>query len=156
MRTAFSAQLRPAIKRSAQKVHSVEATGRPFSASPALTHGWTELTEFGASIRSRNKRTVCAADREGVPCVRADPVAEVSLAKVRRDRHTLRVLLQRGVHHLLDRPVVTEVDHLAALALEDPTHDVDRGVMPVEQSRGGDETDRVPGLVEFDPEIPSR
>jgi hypothetical protein len=34
--------------------------------------------------------------------------------------------------HLADRPVVAEVDHLCALGLEDPPHDVDGGVVAVE------------------------
>ena len=69
-------------------------------------------------------------------------------ALVGRDRHALDVLLQRGVHDLLDRAVVAEVDHLAALALEDPPHDVDRGVVAVEQAARGDQADRVGGDVQ--------
>jgi hypothetical protein len=43
---------------------------------------------------------------------------------------------------------VAEVDHLDALALEDPPHDVDRGVVAVEQAGGGDEAHRVHRAVE--------
>ena len=66
---------------------------------------------------------------------RLDEVLEVLdvAALVGRDGDALGVLLERGVHDLLDRAVVPEVDHLAALAHEDPPHDVDRGVVAVEQ-----------------------
>ena len=64
-------------------------------------------------------------------------------ALVGRDRDALDVLLERGGHDLLHGAVVTEVDHLAALAHEDPPHDVDRRVVPVEERGRGDEADRV-------------
>ncbi len=64
-------------------------------------------------------------------------------ALVRRDRDALYVLLDRGTHDRLDAAVVPEVDDLAALGLEDPAHDVDRRVMPVEQAGGGHEPDGV-------------
>jgi hypothetical protein len=60
----------------------------------------------------------------------------------------LHVLLQRRAHHLVDRAVVAEVDHLRARALQDAPHDVDRRVVPVEQARGGDEADLVLRLVD--------
>jgi hypothetical protein len=65
-------------------------------------------------------------------------------ALVRRDGHPLGVLLDDGAHDALDAAIVAEVDHLAALGLQDPPHDVDRGVMAVEQAGGGDEADGVP------------
>jgi hypothetical protein len=43
---------------------------------------------------------------------------------------------------------VPEVDDLGALTLQDPPHDVDRGVVPVEQARRGDESNRVGGQVQ--------
>ena len=79
-----------------------------------------------------------------------DEVLEVLdvAALVRRHRHALHVLLDRRLDDLGDRAVVAEVDHLAALGLEDPPHDVDRRVVPVEQARRGHQPDRVRGLVE--------
>ena len=62
--------------------------------------------------------------------------------------HALHVLLDRGGDDLVDRAVVAEVDHLGALALQDPPHDVDRGVVAVEQAGGGDEPHRVRGHVQ--------
>ena len=80
-----------------------------------------------------------------------DEVAEVLdvPALVRADGDAVRVLLDRGRDHLVDRAVVPEVDHLGALPLQDPPHDVDRRVVPVEQARRGDEADRVGRDVEL-------
>ncbi|GAA3314846.1 hypothetical protein GCM10020219_029900 [Nonomuraea dietziae] len=62
-------------------------------------------------------------------------------ALVRADRHALHVLLDGGGDDLLDGPVVAEMDHLRPLYLQDSPHDVDRGVMAVEQRCGGHESD---------------
>ena len=62
---------------------------------------------------------------------------------VRADRQALHVLLQRRTHHLVDRTVVTEMDHLRPLRLQDAAHDVDRHIVPIEQARSSDEADRV-------------
>ena len=51
------------------------------------------------------------------------------------------VLVERRDDDLLHRAVVPEVHHLGPRGLEDPAHDVDRGVVPVEQARRGDEAD---------------
>ena len=67
---------------------------------------------------------------------------------VRRDRDALDVFRDRGGHHLVDGAVVPEVHDFRALALQDPPHDVDRGVVAVEQARSGDEPDRVGGDVQ--------
>ena len=40
------------------------------------------------------------------------------------------------------RAVVAEVDDFGALRLDQPAHDVDRGVVAVEQAGGGDEAQR--------------
>ena len=64
-------------------------------------------------------------------------------ALVGADRHALHVLLYHSAHHILDAAVVAEVDHLCALRLEDAPHDVDRGVMAVEQARGCHEPHRM-------------
>jgi hypothetical protein len=69
-------------------------------------------------------------------------------ALVGRDRDALRVLLDRGVHDLLGRPVVAEVDDLDAGRLQQPPDHVDRGVVAVEQRRRRDEADVVPRLPE--------
>jgi hypothetical protein len=68
-------------------------------------------------------------------------------ALVGADRDALHVLLQRGGHHLVHRAVVPEVDHLGTHALQDAPHDVDGGVVAVEQAGGGDEAHLVGGLV---------
>ena len=60
-------------------------------------------------------------------------------ALVAADRDALHILLQRRRHHLIDRAVVAEVDDLRAHALQDAPHDVDGGVVAIEQRSGGDE-----------------
>ncbi|EWS62482.1 hypothetical protein Y695_04291 [Hydrogenophaga sp. T4] len=68
-------------------------------------------------------------------------------ALVGTDGDALRVFLQRGGDHLVDRAVVPEVDHLGAHALQDAAHDVDGGVVAVKQAGGGDEAHLVGGAV---------
>jgi hypothetical protein len=60
-------------------------------------------------------------------------------ALIAADRDALHVFLQGRGHDLVDRTVVTEVDHFGTHALQDAPHDVDGRVMPVEQARRGDE-----------------
>jgi hypothetical protein len=63
-------------------------------------------------------------------------------ALVGRQRDRIGVLLQRRAHHILDAAVVAEMDHLRALRLDQPAHDVDRRVVAVEQAGRGDEAQR--------------
>ena len=63
-------------------------------------------------------------------------------ALVAGQRDGVGVFLQRGADHVFDAAVVAEVDHFGALRLDQPAHDVDGGVMAVEQAGGGDETQR--------------
>ena len=72
-----------------------------------------------------------------------DQVAEVLdvAALVRADGDALHVLLDGRPHDLVDRAVVPQVDDLGPLRLEDPPHDVDRGVVAVEQAGRGHEAD---------------
>ena len=69
-------------------------------------------------------------------------------ALVAADGDAMRVFLQRRRHHLVDRAVVAEVDDLGAHAHQDAAHDVDRGVVAVEEGRRGDEAHLVLGLVD--------
>ena len=57
------------------------------------------------------------------------------------------VLLDGGDGHLVHRSVVTEMNHLGALGLQDPPHDVDRCVVPVEQRGRSEHPDRSRGNV---------
>src|SRR3546814_396322 len=52
------------------------------------------------------------------------------------------VFLQGGADDVLYRAVVAEVDDFGALRLDQPPHDVDGGVVAVEQAGGGDEAQR--------------
>jgi hypothetical protein len=60
-------------------------------------------------------------------------------ALVGADGDALHVFLQGGGDDLVDAAVVAEVDHLGAHALQDAPHDVDGGVVAVEQAGRGDE-----------------
>ena len=73
-----------------------------------------------------------------------DQVAEVLdvAALVGADRHALDVLLDGRRHHLVDRPVVAQMDHLDPLGLQQPAHDVDGRVVAVEQAGRGHESNR--------------
>jgi hypothetical protein len=44
------------------------------------------------------------------------------------------ILLNGTFHHLLYRTVVTQMNHLGAAALDDAAHDIDGGVVAVEQA----------------------
>ena len=68
-------------------------------------------------------------------------------ALVRANRNALYVFLQSGGNHLFDAAVVAQVDDLGAHALQNAAHDVDSGVMPVEQTGGGNKTHFVRGPV---------
>src|SRR5262249_41347825 len=72
---------------------------------------------------------------------RIDHVLEVLdvPALIRRNRDPLHVFVQRRRHDFVHRPVVAEMDYFRAGSLEYPPYDVDRGVVAVEQARGGDE-----------------
>ena len=63
------------------------------------------------------------------------------------DRDALGVLLDGGLDDVLHGAVVAQVDDLAARGLEDAAHDVDAGVVAIEETGGGDETDLVPRQV---------
>ncbi len=60
---------------------------------------------------------------------------------------TLRIFLQGGGDDLFDRAVVPKVDYLGAIGHQDASHDVDGGVMAIEQRGGGDEAHLVGRLV---------
>ncbi len=79
-----------------------------------------------------------------------DQIAEVLRMPtlVRRDGDSLHVFLDHCGHDLLDRAVVTEVDHLGTLRLEQAPHDVDRGIVAVEEAGRSHEPDRVHRSVE--------
>ncbi len=68
-------------------------------------------------------------------------------ALVGRDGDALHIFLQRRIDDFLHRAVVAEMDHFGTSGLQDAPHDVDRGVMAVEQRGGGDEAQFVFRLV---------
>jgi len=57
--------------------------------------------------------------------------------------HGLGVLLHRGLGDLRNAPVVPQVDDLGALGHQEAPHEVDGGVVAVEQGGGGDDPHRL-------------
>ena len=74
-----------------------------------------------------------------------DHVLEVldMTALIGRHRDALHIFLQRAVDHLAHRAVMTQMYDLAAHALQNAPHDVDRRIMAVEERGRGDEPDLV-------------
>ena len=62
-------------------------------------------------------------------------------ALVARDGDALHVLLQSRIDDFSDRAVVPQVDDLDPTGLQNPPHDIDRGIVPVEKRGRGDEAD---------------
>ena len=100
-----------------------------------------QLADFGrhdhAASAAEHLNVLAAALLEQV-----DHVLEIldMTALVGADGDALGIFLQGGGHHLIDRAVVAQVNHLGAHALQDAAHDVDGRIMPVKQAGGGDET----------------
>ena len=63
-------------------------------------------------------------------------------ALVGADRDAVGILLNGRRYHLVDRAVMAEVNDFSARRLKDSPHDVDRGIMAVEQAGGRHETQR--------------
>ena len=124
-----------------------DAVDHPGEAEPLAVLGGEDGDAAGAQPVDLVVHDHAATAADDVHVVRAalaqrlDEVLEVLdvAALVRRHRDALDVLLDRGVHDLLHRAVVPEVHDLAPLAHEDPPHDVDRRVVPVEQAGRGDQ-----------------
>ncbi len=61
----------------------------------------------------------------------------------------LCILLDGGIHDLLNGAVVSEMYHLHPGILHDAAHDVDGGIVAVEKRGGGDDSDMMSGLIGF-------
>ncbi len=68
-------------------------------------------------------------------------------ALIRADGDPLDILLQRRPDDFVDGAVMAEVHDLGAAALKQPTDDVNRCIVAIEQAGGGHEPDRVARLV---------
>ncbi len=68
-------------------------------------------------------------------------------ALIARQRNPLRIFLQGGGNDIVDRAVMSEVDHLCAIRHQDTAHDVDRGVVTVEERGCRYKTHLVGGFV---------
>ena len=118
--------------------HSLESEATAvFRTEDAGNPAFVECVDF-----LRNNCSAAASIHPDVSCTQfvqsLDQVGEELhvAALIRGDRNGVCILLKRRLDDLIDRPVVAEVDHLDSLRLEDATHDVDGGVMPVEQRCG--------------------
>ena len=58
---------------------------------------------------------------------------------VRRDGDALNILLHGGGDDFIDRTIMAKMDHLNPGRLQDAPHDVDRGIVTIEQGCRGDE-----------------
>ena len=70
-------------------------------------------------------------------------------ALVGRNRNALDVFLDRRVDDIGDGAVMAQVNDLGARTLQNPAHDVDRRIVPVEQAGRGHKADRIFGCVCF-------
>ena len=106
--------------------------------------------EFVDLVRRDGAAT--AAEHADVPgAVLPEPVDHVAEvldvpALVGTHGDAVGVLLDRGAHDLVHAAVVAEMHHLDAMGLDQPPHDVDRGVVAVEQRSRGDEAQRPAGI----------
>ena len=66
-------------------------------------------------------------------------------ALVRRNRNALRIFFNRSFHNLFDTAVVPKVNDLGAFLLQNPPHDVDRGIVAIEQRSRRHKTQLVGG-----------
>ncbi len=125
--------------------HLADHAGQPHALA---VFGAVDAHALGSQLANlgRHDHPAAAAEHLNVGAAafaqQLDHVLEVldMAALIGADRDALHILLQRGGHHLIDRTVVAEVDHFRPHALQDATHDVDGGVMAVEQAGGGDKT----------------
>ena len=64
-------------------------------------------------------------------------------ALVGGDRDALYVFSNGSVDDFINRAIVPQVNDLGTLGLQDATHDIDRGVVAIEEARGADEPYRM-------------
>ena len=136
--------LREHVVDHALQAHLLAVLGRVDPRNPALVQLADLRADDHATAATEHPHVLSAAAAQQL-----DHVLEILdvPALVGRDRDALRVLLQRRGDHLVDRAVMSQVDHLGARGLQDASHDVDRRVVTVEEARRGDEADLVLCLV---------
>ena len=62
-------------------------------------------------------------------------------------RDGLRVFLYRGIYHFFNAAVMAKMNYLNTRSLNYPSHDINGGVMTIEQAGSRDEADLVRGTV---------
>src|SRR6185312_4952630 len=70
-------------------------------------------------------------------------------ALVRSDGNGLYIFFDRRFRNFLYTPVMPEMNHLHALALKYPAHDIDGGIMSVEERSGRQQPDALCGIVHW-------
>jgi hypothetical protein len=66
----------------------------------------------------------------------------VVAALVGRDGDAVRIFLDGSSNHIFDRAIVPQVNDFGTLRLQNPAHDVDGGIVPVEKTGGGHKSHR--------------
>jgi hypothetical protein len=66
----------------------------------------------------------------------------VVTALVGAHRDSVGIFLHRRAHDVIHASIMAEMNHLSALRLYEAPHDVDRRVVPIEEGRRSDETQR--------------
>ena len=61
-------------------------------------------------------------------------------ALVGTDGDTVCVLLDGGAYNIIDATIVTEMNNLGTLRLDQSPHDIDRRIMAIEQRSSGNKT----------------
>ena len=127
--------------------HPVEAQGPPvLGAEDPRDAAALE----GLDLLGRDRPAAAAVDPHVGHAGLREPAHEVPEelhvpALVGRDGDGVGGFLDGRLDELVDAAVVAEVDHLGALRLQQPAHDVDRGVVAVEEGRGRDDANRCLG-----------
>ena len=111
------------------------------------------LLERG-DLRGDDHTSTAAVDADVAAAGSPEPIDEVCevlhvSALVRADGDTLHILGDSGADDLVHGAVVAQVDDFGTLGLQDAAHDVDGGVVSVEQAGGAHEPDRVEWAIQL-------
>ena len=124
--------------------HSVEAQRAPVRRTEQVGHA---AAMENLDLLGRDRAATAAVDPNVGHAGFRKPAHEIReelhvAALVGRDGDRVSGFFDGSLDELLDAAVVAEVDDLGALRLQESAHDVDRGVMAVEEGRRGDDANR--------------
>ena len=100
------------------------------------------VVELGGAAPGRNILVPAATSTAGNAALQIGRLCGATMIATTRSEANRRYLLDSGADHVFDRAIVSEMDHFGALTLNQPAHDVDRGVMAIEQAGCSDEAQR--------------